>query len=386
MRTAGIICEYNPFHLGHQHQIRETRRLLGANTVIVCLMSGNYVQRGEPALYDKWTRAEAAVRGGADLVLELPLTTAVNAAGYFASGAVGYLEKLGCIDYLSFGSECGDLAALQRAAEALDAPGFEERLRQKLAEGVSYAAARTLALEALGGDGELLKSPNNTLGIEYLRGLRNMGSTIKPLTVQRESSCLSAGQIREDFKARGMLTGTPEEAFYGEIAAHTMERGERAMLAVLRTLPDEAFENMAFDAEGLFSKVMKACRKENSIENIIMACKSKRYAYSRLRRTLLCLYLGLDKATMEMESPYLRVLAFNDLGRQVLRQAGEAYTLVSGAVPKTREAKAYFALEQRATDLYGLFTDKEVPESYGREQAHRPVIVEFCRKPSERSW
>ena len=152
MRTAGIICEYNPFHPGHRFQLQETRRRLGRDTGILCLMSGNYVQRGEPAIFDKWTRAEMAVHGGADLVLELPLTIAVNAAGYFASGAVRCLHGLGGVDCLSFGSERGDLTALQTAAVLLESPEFDPALRRQLETGVSFARARELALGDLGGE------------------------------------------------------------------------------------------------------------------------------------------------------------------------------------------------------------------------------------------
>ena len=377
MRTAGIICEYNPFHLGHQHQIQKTRQLLGQDTAIVCLMSGNYVQRGEPAVFDKWTRAAAAVQGGADLVLELPITAAVNAAGYFAAGAVKYLDLLGCVDRLSFGSECGDLEKLKNVAQILNSPEFETALGEQLSTGVSYAAARTLALERLGGDAEILKTPNNALGIEYLRALDAGNSPMEPLTIPRDMTLASAGSIRESMEKEDWKGNVPEADLYENAAMHTIKNGERAMLAVLRTLPDSAFEQMAFEGEGLWSKVMKACRRENSLEDIIMACKSKRYAHSRLRRTLLCLFLGLDGEKMGMEAPYLRVLAFNDRGREVLRRAGaaEGIPLVSGAIPRTEAAKAYFELENRATDLYGLFAPEGVREPWGREKAHRPVIL-----------
>ena len=377
MRTAGIICEYNPFHLGHQHQIQKTRQILGQDTAIVCLMSGNYVQRGEPAVFDKWIRAATAVQGGADLVLELPITAAVNAAGYFAAGAVKYLDLLGCVDHLSFGSECGDLGKLKTVAQILNSPEFETALGEQLSTGVSYAAARTLALERLGGDAEILKTPNNALGIEYLRALDALNSPMEPLTIPRDMTLASAGSIRESMEKTEWKENIPETNLYENAAMHTIKNGERAMLAVLRTLPDSAFEQMAFEGEGLWSKVMKACRRENSLEDIIMACKSKRYAHSRLRRTLLCLFLGLNGEKLGMEAPYLRVLAFNDRGREVLRRAGaaEGIPLVSGAIPRTEAAKAYFELENRATDLYGLFAPEGVREPWGREKSHRPVIL-----------
>lgn len=377
MRTAGIICEYNPFHMGHQYQIRKTREILGQDTAIVCLMSGNYVQRGEPAIYDKWLRAEAALLGGADLVLELPITAAVNAAGFFAHRAVEYLDALGCVDYLSFGSECGDSALLRDTAQGLDHPEFEKQLRKALSEGVSYAAARTKALEEVGGDPQMLTSPNNSLGVEYLRGLSAIHSTMVPVTVQRDLSLPAASQLRRRVMDSQWQNHVPNSGLYEKGMVHTLLQGERAMLGVLRTLPDEAFREMAFESEGIWSKVMKACRTEAGVDEIIMACKSKRYAYSRLRRTLLCLFLGLDREKMNTKSPYLRVLGFNETGRQVLRQAGKHGTipLVSGVVPNTSEAKAYFALEQRAADLYGLFAPEQVREPWGREKGHRPVIL-----------
>ena len=377
MRTAGIICEYNPFHLGHQKQIRLTRALLGEDTGILCLMSGNYVQRGEPAVFDKWSRAEMAVRGGADLILELPITTAINAGGYFASGAVGYMDALGGIDFLSFGSECGDLHKLKATAELLLSPQFEEEVAKALETGVSYAAARSKALSALGGDGGVLESANNALGVDYLRALMKLGSTIKPITVPRDMALLSASAIRDGMGEENWTEHIPKESMSDSLTEHTLKNGERAILGILRTLPQSAYETMAFGSEGLWSKFMKAARKGSAVEEILMATKSKRYAYSRLRRMLMCLVLGLGEREMTLESPYLRVLAFNDRGRQLLRQLGEtsALPLISGAVPKTPEAKAYFALEQRATDLYGLFGPAgEVPVC-GLEKSTPPRIL-----------
>lgn len=377
MRTAGIICEYNPFHLGHQKQIALTREILGEDTAVLCLMSGNYVQRGEPAVFDKWSRAEAAVRGGADLVLELPITTAVNAGGYFASGAVRYLNALGGIDYLSFGSECGDMKKLEQTAALLCSEDFERELANSLGSGVSYAAARSRALNALGGDGSLLEGANNALGVDYIRELIQSGSRIKPMTVPRDMSLLSASAVRAQMDGEGWIRYIPEDLGIKSLPRHTLQNGERAILAVLRTLPDEAYQTMAFGSEGLWSKFMKAARRENSVEAILAGCKSKRYAYSRLRRMLLCAFLGFGEREMAQESPYLRVLAFNGRGRQLLRQLGETSSLplVSGAIPNTPEAKAYFTLEQRATDLYGLFAPAGETFDCGLEKSTPPRIV-----------
>ena len=162
MQTVGVICEYNPFHLGHARQLGLIRQQLGPEAAIVCLMSGNYVQRGEPAVFDKCVRARAAVEAGASLVLELPVTYALRSAEGFAAGGVSILSRLGC-GFLSFGCESGDGDAIFRAAEASRSSEFEQTLHANIQTGLSYAAARQRALEALGQDGQLLTRPNDIL-------------------------------------------------------------------------------------------------------------------------------------------------------------------------------------------------------------------------------
>ncbi|MDD6023064.1 MAG: nucleotidyltransferase family protein, partial [Oscillospiraceae bacterium] len=332
---------------------------------------------GEPAIFDKWSRAEAAVRGGADLILELPITCAVSGAGHFAAGAVKCLLALGCIDYLSFGSECGDGEALEKNARLLKSPAFEEALSEALQRGISYAAARTAALEEIGGDGSLLKSPNNALGLSYLGALMGLNSRIQPVTIPREMSLSSASQLRESLTENDAVVSLPAGDVYAGKPLHTLLQGEKAMLAVLRTLPDEAFRQMAFEGEGIWSKVMKASRREVSLMDVMMAVKSKRYALSRIRRTLLCLFLGIDREKLALEPPYLRVLAFNDRGREVLSgiRKTSGVPLVSGQIPDTEEARAYFQMEARATDLYGLFAPEGIHEPCMREKATPPIYV-----------
>ncbi len=374
MRTAGIICEYNPFHAGHRYQMEEIRRRLGPETRIVCLMSGNYVQRGEPAVYDKWTRAESAVRGGANLVLELPITVAVSAAGYFASGAVDCLAGLGLADVLCFGSEGADTGTLRETAGLLESPAFDPALRQALATGVSYARARETAVRALGGDGQCLTKPNSALGVDYIRELLKTGG-MEPMALPRDPQIPSASELRTRLSAGTLPADAP---------VHTVKNGERAMLAVLRTLPDSAFRDMPFGSEGLWSLVMKACRRQEDLEHIIGAVKSRRYTWSRIRRGLMCLFLGLSAEDMARDIPYLRVLAFDDAGRALLHTAKKTcrYPLVSGAVPARPEAGAYFRLEARATDLYGLFAPPGVSEPTGREKSGIPRYVQNSKNTS----
>ena len=186
MATAGIIAEYNPFHSGHRHHLSETRRRAGDG--VVCVMSGNWVQRGEPALVSKWVRARMALEGGADLVLELPTPWAMSSAERFGRGGVEVLTAAGVVDVLSFGSEDGRLEPLQRAAECLDSAEYRQALGGFLREGITFAAARQKAAEALGVDGACLQGANNNLGVEYLRAIRAMGSSLRPMTVPRKGA------------------------------------------------------------------------------------------------------------------------------------------------------------------------------------------------------
>ena len=186
METVGIICEYNPFHNGHARQLRLIRQAMGEDCAVVCLMSGNYVQRGEPAVFPKMLRAEAALRCGANLVLELPLTAALSSAEGFAFSGVSILSELGC-DRLCFGVETRDTEALLCSAKANLDPRFDGLLRQQLDSGCSYAAARQLALEALGA-GAGLSSPNDILAVEYCKALLRLNSPMHPLPLYRTGS------------------------------------------------------------------------------------------------------------------------------------------------------------------------------------------------------
>ena len=170
MKAVGIVAEYNPFHSGHRYQIRKIREIFGAETPIAAVMSGDFVQRGEAASYDKFTRAEAAVRGGVSLVIELPLPWSLSSAESFARGGVGLLGAAGVIDALSFGSESGDLSALEKTAAVLDTPEFAEALKRELTGGTPFAAARARAARALLGESAaVLDTPNDLLAVEYIR-------------------------------------------------------------------------------------------------------------------------------------------------------------------------------------------------------------------------
>ena len=204
MKTAGIIAEYNPFHNGHSYHIAKTRELCGV-THIVAVMSGNFVQRGEPAFINKWARARAAINSGVDLVLELPTPWAMSSAEKFAAGSVSILDQLGCIDYLSFGSESGNLEGMELAANALSTPEFSLRLKAYLEKGYSFPRAREAAVFDAFGDRSsfALKTPNDTLGVEYLKALQN--KNIKPIIIKRIGTHHDSESVCEEYASASML-------------------------------------------------------------------------------------------------------------------------------------------------------------------------------------
>ena len=215
MEITGIICEYNPLHLGHKKQLDHIRKTIGPDCGIVCLMSGNFVQRGAPAIIDKMRRAEAAVRCGADLVLELPVTCSLSSAEGFAAGGVEILS--GFCDFLCFGAETAHSAALMATARALLAPEFPQMLRQQLDKGLSFPAARQSALEAMGLDASLLRTPNNILAIEYCKAILSQGTALKPMVIHRPGSYHDTAPDPENPSATALRLLMGQQADWREI-------------------------------------------------------------------------------------------------------------------------------------------------------------------------
>ena len=377
-KVAGIVAEYNPFHRGHAHQIAETRRLLGDDCAVLCVMSGDFVQRGDAAVFDKFARAEAAVRGGADLVLELPLRWSLSSAEGFARGGVSLLKASGVVTHISFGSETGDLAALQRAADALNSPALGALLREELQTGVSFPAARQRALERLiGADAAVLSNPNDLLAVEYLRAVSALGAPLEPIAVQR----LGAGHDQPgegDYPSASQLRAWMREG--RDVSAHLPaapavppvfpEDLELAVLSRLRMLPQEAFAALPDAAEGLENVLFQAVHSESTLEAILEKAKSKRYPMSRLRRMLLCAALGIKKA--DGLPPYLRVLAANEQGRALLHGMRRAASLPVVTKPAAARGMPEFRLTADAHDLYVLAQPDKTP---GQDWRHTPAML-----------
>ena len=362
--NVGIVCEYNPFHRGHRKQIGIIREKFGAETGIICAMSGNYVQRGHPTIFDKTLRAEAALRCGADLVVELPVTTALSSAEGFASGGVAVLSKL--CDGLCFGAETADPDLLEQTAQALLSADFPPLLRRELDKGRSFPAARQAALEAMGLSGKFLESPNNILAVEYCKAIIRQASPMKPLPIFRAGSYHaekadfenpSATSLRLRLqKGLDISEYLPEAA--GQVFAgapiHTLEAGERAVLGKLRTMSEAEFEALPFGTEGLWRKLMRESRSQATLEDIASAVKSKRYTRSRIDRMILCAYLGITAEMMNTDIPYVRVLGFSNRGREILNGAKKSGFFVNAGQPVIHPL---WELEQKWDDLYGLFQE-----------------------------
>ena len=377
-KVAGIVAEYNPFHRGHAHQIAETRRLLGDDCAVLCVMSGDFVQRGDAAVFDKFERAEAAVRGGADLVLELPLRWSLSSAEGFARGGVSLLKASGVVTHLSFGSETGELAPLQRAADGLRDGALGELLRDALKQGLSFPAARQKALERLiGEDAAVLSNPNDLLAVEYLRAISDLGAALAPLAVRRvgakhdaagESDYPSASALRSRMKAGQDVSAWAPHL--PDAKPVFLEDLETAILSRLRMLPKEAFAALPDCAEGLENVLWQAVHSEATLDDILAAAKSRRYPMSRLRRMLLCAALGVKKA--DGLPPYLRVLAANEWGRALLHTMRETASLPVITKPADARDMPEFHLTADAHDLYVLAQPDKTP---GQDWRHSPVML-----------
>lgn len=377
MKTVGIICEYNPLHRGHVKQFEIIRRLLGEDTAIVCLMSGNFVQRGAPAIIDKSPRAKAAIVSGADLVLELPVTCALSSAEGFAAGGVRILS--GFCDYLCFGAESADQESLMHTASALLSDAFSPLLRKSLDEGKSFPAARQTALEGMGLDAAILTQPNNILAVEYCKAILSSGCAMEPLPIRRygsyhdttaDSENPSATAVRNLMTEKGnWVDYVPDTArsIFEHAPLHSIRAGERAILSRLRTMTDAEFEALPYGSEGLWRKFMHASRSEPTLEAIIASTKSKRYTRTRIDRMVMCAFLGISLQDFLSPVPYTRVLAFNDRGRSVLKAARQTGNFLNAG---EIDLSPYGAKERQIGDLYGLFC-VDSPEAPGAETRRR---------------
>lgn len=387
MNTIGIVAEYNPFHAGHAWHIQESRRLFSEETAVVAVMSGNWVQRGECAVTDKWARAGMALAGGVDLVLELPTVWAAASAEGFARGAMAVLEATGVVDVLSFGSERGEITPLLELARCLNSPEFSQALRRELGPKKSFAQSRRQAVERLLGPDKaaLLDTPNNNLGVEYLRFLP---AGMEAVTVPRrgtghdspteEDGFPSASLLRQYLRAGDVTGASPFLPLSWKGEAADMKWVERAVLARLRAMTRSEAEALPDSGDGLAVRLLSAAREAASLEELYALTKTRTYAHSRVRRLALCAFLGLRREDVPPAPPYLRVLGFNARGQQLLQEMARKADLPVLVKPAhirrlSPQAQALFALEERFTDLFALCFP--TPRPGGLEWTTNPVIL-----------
>ncbi|MCM1113089.1 MAG: nucleotidyltransferase [Muribaculum sp.] len=347
----GIVAEYNPFHNGHRYQLEDAKRQSGADYTVVVL-SGNFMQRGTPALFDKYKRAEMALRGGADLVLELPAFYSASSAEYFATGAVTLLDKLGVVDYLCFGSECGDLDTMRRIAGILleEPAGYVAYLKQYLRQGASYPTARTAALvqfcPELSGQRDVLKSANNILGIEYLKALLRRNSAMKPVTSLRNGSQYHDRMLRAQFSSamalRQALYDTQDPSMLSSQIPEPVYTVLRSALTQKRPLQLDDFSaplhyKLLMEADAgyadyldvsveLSDRIRNKLYDFTSFQAFCDLLKTKDMTYTRISRCLM--HILLDMKTADMESyrqadyiGYIRVLGFRREAEELLSAA-----------------------------------------------------------------
>ncbi|MDD3169377.1 MAG: nucleotidyltransferase [Eubacteriales bacterium] len=401
MKVLGIIAEYNPFHNGHRYHLQESIRLASPDCT-VCVMSGNFTQRGEPAMADKWIRTAAAVDNGIDLVLELPFAFACNNAEYFAAGAVDILNRLGCVTQLSFGSEAGELSALSAAAEYL--ANEDEELKAGIKEfadqGISFPKARYEAVKKCKGSAysDVLKSANNILAVEYLKQLHLTKSRIKPITVKRYGTdyhdknsfedVASATAIRHRLEKTNSLRAIEDlipTATYQVL--QSVDRGVnlsfndfyQLLLYQILTSDSARLGTVLSATEGLENRVKRAASESVDMDSLIKTVLSKRYTETRIRRLLAHILIHLEKENFlslwDRRINYARVLGFSEKGASLLKRIKKeaccsipVFTNINRELSRDSEEWKLLRYDITASDIYNLV-------AYGEIYTHSDYVM-----------
>lgn len=387
MNVCGIICEYNPFHKGHKYHIEETRTRFGA-THIVGIMSGNFTQRGDVAIVDKYKRTETALKNGVDLVIELPVQYALSSAEQFAQGAVYLLNSLGCVDMLSFGSECGSIDRLREAAGAVYYAQESEEFGKYLKNGMSYPAALQKAIEKFYTEDvlETLAAPNNTLAIEYIKALDTYASPIKPVTIKRigaahdqaaaeETDKLSASQLRKMICEGQDISAFAPECDFSNTAS--VSNIETAVLSKLRSMSKASIEKTPNVFMGLENRIYKAVGVSTNLNELYFLIKTKRYTLARIRRIILSAFLGITKSDLKINPAYVKILGMNGRGKEILANANcqlPVNTSLSKLAESSDNAKKQAKLEERCDNQYALALNHKQP--CGLSFTAKPIIFD----------
>ncbi len=394
----GIVAEFNPFHNGHKYLIDTVKNSGDGENTVTVVMSESFVQRGECACISPNARTQMALKCGADLVLSLPVPYATASAERFALGGLSVLGGLGCVDALAFGAECGDAEMLKKCADILVSDELSEALEKYLNEGVSFPVARQKAVEEKSSKeiAEIISSPNNILGVEYVKAINKLGLNmdVNPITrkgVAHDSekangAFCSASAIREMLgNEKSFDEFLPEETLKilnDEInnrkAPASFNNLETAILYKLRSMSVEDFKELPDVSEGLEYRLFDAVKTSSYLDEILEKVKTKRYTHSRIRRIIVCAFLGIKKVDVLTPVPFIRVLGFNENGAKILKKAKETATLP--IVTKSseinalgEEAKRVFELECFARDIFSMALP--VRDEFGKEMTDKLIVL-----------
>lgn len=370
-----IISEYNPFHFGHLYHLNES--IFQTNSDFkIAIISGNFVQRGEPSIINKWKKAEVALSAGFDLVIELPTLYAISSAENFANGSIKIANQIGS-DYISFGTESGDLEKLKKLSSLINKNEKEyiTNVKGKIAEGFSYPKSQELVIDEMFGDEfSGVCKPNNILGLEYLKSLNAISSNITPITIKRDFDKSSSSDVRallrtSGFKIEDLKNSIPDFSY--EVLAENIENGnavlslkafEKEIIYILRTIDNERLKNIPDVPENMLSNLKKIACSTNSLDELITALKNKSITQARIQRILLYILLGITKSDMELSkriTPYVRVLGMSENGKKILSDISKDINVITSvkAFEKTcddSDLLRMLEIDKRATDIYTL--------------------------------
>lgn len=370
-----IISEYNPFHFGHLYHLNESISQTDTDFK-VAIISGNFVQRGEPSIINKWEKAKVALSAGFDLVLELPTLYAISSAENFASGSIKIADQIGS-NYISFGTESGDLEKLKKLSSLINKNEKEyiTNVKEKIAEGFSYPKSQELVIDKMFGNEFLgVCKPNNILGLEYLKSLNAISSNITPITVKRDLDKSSSSDIRallrtSGFKIEDLKNSIPDFSY--EVLAENIENGnavlslkafEKEIIYILRTIDNEKLKNIPDVPDNMLSNLKKIACSTNSLDELITALKNKSITQARIQRILLYILLGITKSDMELSkriTPYVRVLGMSENGKKILSDISKDINVITSvkAFEKTcddSDLLRMLEIDKKATDIYTL--------------------------------
>ncbi len=391
MSVIGIVCEFNPFHKGHKHLIDSVKQ---QGDIVVCVMSGNYVQRGEPAIFPKDIRVEMALKNGADIVLELPFVYATASAEIFARNAVRILDSFGC-DIIAFGTEAADVKGISNAVDILLDIDFDNKINKYLNDGISYPVARQKAFEEYGYDFDI-STPNNILAIEYVKAIKQMKLKMIPVTVKRIGAGYNDIVAVDEFASATYIRSliNNEEDYGKYIPENLCEMYEDAIkngrifsyekfnlvsLTLLREKIGSEIKNIANMSEGLENRIESLLKVCTNINDLYDDVKTKRYTHSRIRRAVLSMMFGITNDDITIPAPYCRMLGFNTIVSNGIGKLADncklPFIVNHSDFSKfdNLEIKRVFELENKSTDLYNLMLNSS--DVCSKEMTYSPKKI-----------